>query len=71
MVWEPQWVLELLDTPVDVISGTARKKSDDELSFAIKIKKDFENAKRLSGNSDVMEVAGTGMAFTKITKEVL
>ena len=46
MVWEPQWVLELLDTPVDVISGTARKKSDDELSFAIKIKKDFENAKR-------------------------
>ena len=38
MVWEPQWVLELLDTPVDVISGTARKKSDDELSFAIKFK---------------------------------
>jgi len=69
MVWEPQWVDELINTPVDVISGTARKKTDNELSFAIKIKKDFENAKRLPTNPDVMEVTGTGMAFTKITKK--
>ena len=69
MIWEPQWVDELINTPVDVISGTARKKTDNELSFAIKIKKDFENAKRLPTNPDVMEVTGTGMAFTKITKK--
>jgi hypothetical protein len=68
MTWDPQWMYDLIQTPVDVISGTARKKTDDELQFAIKIKADFENAKRLSSNQDVMEVAGTGMAFTKITK---
>lgn len=28
MTWEPQWMEELINAPVDVISGTARKKSD-------------------------------------------
>ena len=69
MTWEPQWMEELINTPVDVISGTARKKSDNEITFAIKIKSDFENAKRLPENPDVMEVAGTGMAFTKLTRK--
>ena len=63
MTWEPQWMENLIDTPVDVISGTARKKSDNEITFAIKIKSDFENAKRLPDNPDVMEVEGTGMGY--------
>jgi|TARA_B110001454_G_scaffold126576_1_gene118083 glycosyltransferase involved in cell wall biosynthesis len=69
MVWDPEWMLDLILTDVDVISATARKKTDDELQFAIKIKSDFENAKRLPENPDVMEVAGTGMAFTKLTNK--
>jgi len=69
MIWEPQWMEDLINTPVDVISGTARKKTDNELTFAIKIKSDWENAKRLPTNPDVMEVAGTGMAFTKLTRK--
>lgn len=67
MIWQPEWVIELLNLPVDVISGTARKKTDNEIVFAIKIKQDYENAKRLKENPDVMEVEGTGMAFTKLT----
>ena len=30
MIWEPQWMEDLINTPVDVISGTARKKTDNE-----------------------------------------
>jgi hypothetical protein len=71
MIWEPKWLLDLINTPVDVISGTARKKTDNEMVFAIKIKQDFLNAERLPSNNDVMEVEGTGMAFTKITKSAL
>ena len=36
MAWEPQWFMELLDSPRDVVGGTTRKKTDHEEVYPVK-----------------------------------
>tara|TARA_R110000796_G_scaffold112702_1_gene224342 strand:- start:16180 stop:16941 length:762 start_codon:yes stop_codon:yes gene_type:complete len=71
MVWNPEWVIQLLETGLDYVGGTARKKNDDTYDFAMKITPDLLNQKFLKDQKDILEVQVVGTGFLKLSKNVL
>tara|TARA_R110001592_G_scaffold3092_6_gene17289 strand:+ start:117 stop:872 length:756 start_codon:yes stop_codon:yes gene_type:complete len=71
MVWNPEWVIQLLETGLDYVGGTARKKSDDNIDFAMKITPDPLDQRFLEDQKDILEVQVVGTGFLKLSKNVL
>jgi glycosyltransferase involved in cell wall biosynthesis len=71
MLWNPEWVIELLESGLDFVGGTARKKSDDNIDYAIKIKGDLLNPTYAKDHPEIMEVETVGTGFLKVSKKVL
>lgn len=65
MQWNPAWILELISREEDIVAGTARKKTDLEESYAVKIS-DFT----LHENG-MMKCEGIGTAFLKMSKRAV
>lgn len=65
MTWNPQWIVDLILAKEDVLAGTARKKTDLEEAYAVKIK-DFT----LYDNG-FMKCEGVGTAFMKLTSRAI
>lgn len=65
MQWNPAWILELISREEDIIAGTARKKTDLEESYAVKIS-DFT-----LHNNGLMKCEGIGTAFLKMSKRAV
>lgn len=63
MEFDPEWVLQLLDSPEDVIGGTTRKKTDDVEIYPIKTK----NIETSENGFIKVESVGTG--FVKLSKK--
>lgn len=65
MQWNPLWILELISREEDIVAGTARKKTDLEESYAVKIS-DFTLHK-----NGLMKCEGIGTAFLKMSKRAV
>jgi hypothetical protein len=65
MQWNPSWILELINRNEDVVGGTARKKTDLEETFAVKVR-DFT----LHPNG-LIKCEGMGTAFLKMSKKAV
>jgi hypothetical protein len=65
MQWNPSWILELISHEEDIIAGTARKKTDLEETYAVKIS-DFT----LHDNG-LMKCEGIGTAFLKMSNRAV
>jgi hypothetical protein len=64
MEWDPIWLLELLNHDADVVGGTARKKSLDEM-YVVKCKP--ENL--VKNEAGLIEVEGLGTGFLRMSKK--
>lgn len=63
MEFDPDWVLQLLDSPEDVVGGTTRKKTDDIELYPIKTKN-----LEISENGFI-KVESIGTGFVKLSKK--
>lgn len=66
MEWHPAQFIRLLSHPVDLVAGTARKKTDASEIYAINIKRPLEKIE--VDKNGLIEVDGVGCAFTRLTK---
>jgi glycosyltransferase involved in cell wall biosynthesis len=66
MVWTPDQFIRLLSHPVDLVAGTARKKTDAEEKYAVHTSKAM--SKLFVDDRGLMEVEGVGCAFTRMTR---
>jgi hypothetical protein len=65
MTWNPEWIVKLLSSKEDVVAGTARKKTDLEETYAVKLN-DFT----LHDNG-YMKCQGIGTAFMKMSSRAV
>lgn len=65
--WKPEDFLKLLSHPVDLVGGTARRKSDKE-TYAIKI--NVKEGLAIDSNG-LISVEGVGSGFTRLTKRCM
>jgi hypothetical protein len=63
MEWNPEWIMELIDRPEDVVGGTARKKTDDAEIYVAKTK---DLTRHENG---LIKCEGLGTGFVKLSKE--
>lgn len=63
MEFDPDWVLQLLDSPEDVVGGTTRKKTDDIELYPVKTKN-----LEISENGFI-KVESIGTGFVKLSKK--
>ena len=61
MEWSPEWIFSLLDRPEEVVGGTARKKTDDEI-YVVKTK-----TLAISENG-LIQVDSLGTGFVKLSR---
>lgn len=61
--WEPQWIMELLDRPEDVVGGTYRKKTDDQELYTVKTKDLTVHPNGL------IKLEGIGTGFVKLSRK--
>ena len=67
--WNPDDFFKLLKHDVDIVSGTCRKKNDQQELYNVRIK---DGEKKLYLNEDgLIEVKGAGFAFFRISGKVL
>lgn len=65
MEWNPEWIMELINRPEDIVGGTARKKTDEAELYCIKTK----NLNKSKNGLIKLESIGTG--FVKISQKAL
>lgn len=65
--WQENDFARLLSHPVDLVGGTARRKSDVE-SYAVKIKQEIGLAINAQG---LIDVSGIGSGFTRLSKRCI
>lgn len=65
MEWDPEWIIELINRPEDIIGGTARKKTDEAELYCIKTK----NFKK--SENGLIKLMSIGTGFVKISREAL
>ena len=70
MEWNPQDFLKILRHPVDVVAGTARKKTDDSEVYALHLKEGEGSFERDPSNG-LVEVEGIGCAFTRFSRKAV
>lgn len=63
MEWAPEWVMELLDRPEDVVGGTARKKTDEA---EIYVAKTLDLTVHENG---LIKCEGLGTGFVKLSRK--
>lgn len=63
--WDPQWILDLLDRPEDVVGGTYRKKTDDEEMYTIKTRD------LTPGKNGLVKLEGIGTGFVKMSRKAV
>jgi FkbM family methyltransferase len=63
--WEPEWIMELLNRPEDVVGGTYRKKTDDEEMYTVKTRN------LVSAANGLVKVEGIGTGFLKVSRKAL
>ena len=61
--WDPQWIMELLERPEDVVGGTYRKKTDDEEMYTVKTK---DLTVQPNG---LIKLEGIGTGFVKMSRK--
>ena len=66
MGWDPVWCLKLLAHDVDVVSGTARRKSEIE-TYVCKCPPE----RLVVGPNGLIEVEGIGLAFTRLSRKAM
>lgn len=69
MDWTPGQFLKLLSHPVDLVSGTARKKTDTQEVYAVKCNRPIDKMEK--DKNGLIEVDGVGCAFTRMTKKCM
>jgi len=60
--WQPEWILELLEYPVDFVGMPVRKKSDDVLDFNVKVSTPVQDKE-----TGLIEVDSVGTGILRIT----
>lgn len=65
MGWNPEHLLKLLNYPVDVVSGTARKKGDDKEEYVVRALE----IPMVINEMGLVEVSGTGTGFLRLSKK--
>jgi hypothetical protein len=63
MEWNPEWIMELIDRPEDVVGGTARKKTDDAEIYVAKTRDLTRH------DNGLIKCDGLGTGFVKLSKE--
>jgi hypothetical protein len=63
--FDPQWILDLLNAPEDVIGGTYRKKTDEKEIYVVKTK-NLETS-----DNGLIKVEGLGTGFVKFSRKAL
>ena len=71
MMWNPDWVIELIENKLDFVGGTARKKSDATIDYAIKVEGDIENPTYFDEDKTLLEVAVVGTGFLKLSRKAM
>ena len=66
LAWEPNWIMELLAIPEDVVGGTYRKKTDASEMYVVKT----ENLER-NERTGLIKVLGLGTGFVKLSKKAI
>lgn len=70
--WDPKNFFKLVNSNKDIIGGSYRKKNDDEELYVVKALDDKDKSLDLSiDNEGLMEVAGLGCGFMKISKKAI
>lgn len=65
MEWDPEWVMELLQRPEDIVGGTARKKTDTEELYAVKVKDLTVH------ENGLIKCEGLGTGFVKLSQKAI
>jgi hypothetical protein len=63
--WRPEDFLRIIQHPVDVVSGTARRKTDNE-EYVVKA---FKSGLVIDKETGLIEVMGVGTGFLRLTKK--
>ena len=70
--WDPKNFFKLVNSNKDIIGGSYRKKNDNEELYVVKALDDKDKSLDLSiDNEGLMEVAGLGCGFMKISKKAI
>jgi len=64
--WQPEWILELLEYPVDFVGMPVRKKSDDMIDFNVKV-----STPKQDKETGLIEVDSVGTGILRITGKAL
>jgi len=70
MEWKPQDFIRLLSHNVDLVAGTARKKTDAAELYAVRIL-EGSNDLIIDKKTGLIEVGGVGCAFTRMTNRCM
>jgi hypothetical protein len=62
--WQPEWLFQLLDYPVDVVGGTYRKKGDRE-EYVVR------QPGLIDPRTGLMEVQGLGTGFLRLSRKAM
>lgn len=63
MEWDPEWIMQMVNAPEDVLGGTARKKTDDAEIYVAKTK---DLTRHENG---YIKCEGLGTGFVKLSKK--
>lgn len=63
MEWDPEWIMELLSRPEDVVGGTARKKTDDAEIYVAKTQDLTVH------ENGLIKCEGLGTGFVRLSKK--
>ena len=66
--WEPEWLLRLLEYPVDVVGGTYRKKSDESEMYVMR---NIRNPATVDTRTGLMKVDGLGCGFIRLSRKAM
>lgn len=70
--WNPNDFFKLINSDKDIIGGSYRKKTDDQELYVVKALDDKDKSLNLTIDNDgLMEVAGLGCGFMKISKNAV
>ena len=61
--WEPQWAVDLVNRPEDVVGGTYRKKTDDAEMYVVMVEDLTVH------DNGLIQVNGLGMGFVKVSQK--
>ena len=61
LVWEPEWIVDLVNRPEDVVGGTYRKKTDTQEQYVL-----ITESLKIEENG-LIKVSGLGTGFVKVS----